>query len=410
MRVQPKNVLVFTTWSYKDGLIQAATLPYLKILGQITGGDIYLLCWEQPALALTDDEYETEKAKLLEHRIHLLRMPYHKNKIQAALGWGLKLIQLIRLSYSCKIRYYHAFATPAGGMALLASWFRNVQLTVDSMEPHADLMAETGVWPKTSKLYRLVFALERKLVRRADKLIAISKSIKPYLQQHYGIDPPPSKLYYRPLCVDASLFRPMPPDYSILGWKEKKARIIGVYTGKLGGMYYDVEFCAFIRSCITYWKGDFHLLFCTSMPIPETTRFLESQGIPENYFTIRFVPLPHLPAYLALADFGLSFSRLSEARQYGCPTKNAEYWAAELPVVATNAILDDTREMTVNPYLGVVLTEDDLVHPEPQIAQLDIQIQQRPWNRARIRAYAIRERSFDQVQNVYGMIYTTTQE
>jgi hypothetical protein len=192
----------------------------------------------------------------------------------------------------------------------------------------------------------------------------------------------------------------------LLGWTERKAGVIGVYTGKLGGMYYDVEFCDFIKACIAHWKGDFHLVFCTSMPLAETTQYLESQGIAAQYFTIRFAPLAQLPQYLALADFGLSFSRPSEARQYGCPTKNPEYWAAGLPVVATDAILDDNREIAVKPFLGVVVTREDLLHPEAKIGQLEEQIRLRTQNIDQIRNYAIQERSFDRVRKVYEEIYS----
>ncbi len=402
---EKKNAMVFTTWSYKDGLTQGAALPYVRILQQTVGGKVYMICWEQPRLALTEEEAKKAKAELLHSGIHLILLPYHKNKLRAAFGWAVEMAKLLATCYRNRIRHFHSLCTPAGCIAYIISRFRRVKLVADSLEPHADLMAETGVWSKASWVYRLSFYLEKKLVKNADALIVVSKNIYPYFVNHYQVAISREALYYRPYCVDATLFKPLPPDYSLLGWKDKKAGVIGVYTGKLGGMYFDTAFCTFIKGCIKHWNGDFHLVFCTSMPVAETTQYLESQGIATSHFTICFAPLPQLPQYLALADFGLSFSRPSEARQYGCPTKNPEYWAAGLPVAATNAILDDNQEITANPFLGVLLTEEDLVQPEAAIARLDEQVRLRSRNLTRIRDYAITQRSFDKVRKVYKEIY-----
>ena len=169
MAGKPKNALVFTTWSYKDGLMQGAALPYVRVLQQTVGGRVYLICWEQPRLKMTDAEAQQAREKHLQENIHLLLLPYHKNKIRAALGWAMEIVKLLVLSAQNNIRYFHSLCTPAGCVAYVVSRFRRVCLVADSLEPHADLMAETVVWTQDSWVYRLSFWLEKKLVKKGER-------------------------------------------------------------------------------------------------------------------------------------------------------------------------------------------------------------------------------------------------
>ena len=398
-------MLVLTTWSYRDGLIQAATLPYLRILSGITGGDIYLVCWEQDKLKMTDEEFDDERRKLSASRIHLLRIPYRKNKLLAILTWLLEMVRLVALIYRKKVSYLHAFCMPAGSVAYFIRMFKKMTLIIDSMEPHADMMMETGVWAPDAMVYKISARLEKKVAHAADYLIAVSKKIRPYLQERYALDPPPGKLRYRPLCIEPGLFKRAVPDYSLIGWAGRQAGTIAIYTGKFGGMYYDVEFCRVILACIRFWKNDFHLIVCTSMDRSEVASFLVENGIAEQFFTITFVNHAAIPAYLSLADFGISASRPSKARQYGCPTKNAEYWSVGLPVLTTDAILDDRDDIDRNPFLGAVLPGSGQADLTGTLRQLDALITDNAGSQKAIRGFALANRSFEIAKKVYEDIY-----
>ncbi len=405
MMQRSKNILVFTTWSFKDGLIQAATLPYLKIISRTINGNIYLLCLEQPGMELTPREYHAAQAVLAKDRIQLIRFNYHKNKLRALTDWAFRFIYLIAFIYLKRISYFHPLCSPAAGLAWVLSKFKKVTLVVDSFEPHAEVMEETGVWNREGRLFKIFFSLERKIVLRADRLLAVSKGIPFYIRERYQLAPPLEKISYRPLCVDPALFSRTPPDYSLIGWSSKGKRIVAIYTGKIGGMYYDKELCTFIKACIRFWTADFHLIICTAMDKNSVTELFGSQGIPAHFYTVTFVDHRKVPRYLSLADFGISFSRPSAARQYGCPTKNAEYWAMGLPIIATAAIRDDNENIANNPYLGVLMPDTVTEDMDDTLQKLEQLLNRKDSIAPLIRQFAVRERAFDTVRYVYEAVY-----
>lgn len=405
MGKQNKNVLVLTTWSFKDGLTQAAVLPYLQIISEITGGQIYLVCLEQKNLQLTSSEAAEAQRNLAKARIKLILFSYQKNKLLAAMGWIGRLVYLISLTYVKKVGYLHPFCAPAACMAWIVSRFKRVKLIADSFEPHAEMMAEMGIWNREGLLFRIMFHLEKKVVKKAYRLIAVSKNISTYIRDRYGLNPPLHRILHRPLCVNPFLFIRKEPDYTLIDWNRKSAKIIGIYTGKIGGMYYDEELCTFIKQCISFWQGDFHLILCTAMDRDYVREFFKAQGISQKFFTLKYVAHSQIPDYLSLADFGISFSRVSESRKYGCPTKNAEYWSVGLPVITTDAIIDDTANILHNPYLGVVMKNRADAAIQQDFASLVDLISRNSELRPLIRAFAVRERSFDTVRKVYEEAY-----
>ena len=65
-----KNILILTQWSFKDPLIQAYTLPHVKIIAkQIPeGSKIYLVTFEQQGLKMQEDEKKDVKLTLKKKR------------------------------------------------------------------------------------------------------------------------------------------------------------------------------------------------------------------------------------------------------------------------------------------------------------------------------------------------------
>ena len=60
-----KNLLIITYWSYKDALIQAYTLPYVKLIRKNLEDHqkIYLVTLEQESNEMTKREWTSEKEK-----------------------------------------------------------------------------------------------------------------------------------------------------------------------------------------------------------------------------------------------------------------------------------------------------------------------------------------------------------
>ena len=57
MMSDKRNILVLTYFSFRDGLIQAYTLPYLRIINEVSPDRrIYLSTKEKPSLSVTENE------------------------------------------------------------------------------------------------------------------------------------------------------------------------------------------------------------------------------------------------------------------------------------------------------------------------------------------------------------------
>ena len=139
-----KNILVLTYWSLKDALIQAYTLPYLRIIYNHVppGSKIYLITFEQEKQAPPANEMAQIKQRLRMQGIRLISLSYSKFGPIALFKWGFYIVFLTGMICIRRINYIHAWCTPAGSMAYLLSKLTGKKLIIDSYEPHADAMVE----------------------------------------------------------------------------------------------------------------------------------------------------------------------------------------------------------------------------------------------------------------------------
>src|SRR5438477_199755 len=99
---------------------------------------------------MTPEEYRLIKNDLIAEGIILIHFRYLKFGIGALAAWSLYLIKLYWLCISTPVKTIHAWCTPAGAIGYLLCLFSNRRLVLDSFEPHAEPMAESGTWKKNS--------------------------------------------------------------------------------------------------------------------------------------------------------------------------------------------------------------------------------------------------------------------
>ena len=300
------NILVFTQWSYKDALVQTYTLPYVNIIRKIISPDrkIFLVTSEHEKIALNDDEISQLNKEWENRNMQLLPEPYKRfgfKKMFAAMGGLLRLIRIIKRR---KIKTIHAFCTPAGAIAYLLSKFTGAELIIDSYEPHAEAMVENGTWKKYGTAYKILFFLEKKQSQRAKALIATTAGMKEYALEKYRVDV--QNLFVKPACVDPEKFFSSEKDSTLLKELGFENKIICVYAGKLGGIYFKEEVFDFIRLCYDHWKDDFRFLMLTNADKEEIFSEIERVGVPKNIIKSRFTFHHDVPKYLSLGDFALN--------------------------------------------------------------------------------------------------------
>ena len=120
---------------------------------------------------------------------------------------------------------------------------------------------------------------------------------------------------------------------------------------------------------------------------------------------MEFVPHAEVSKYLALADFALTPVKPVPTKRYCTPIKDGEYWAMGLPVVIPSQISDDS-EIIDKERIGAVLKDSSKLSYNQAIRSID-RLLQIPKDElyAKIRQVAVKYRSYDIAEVVYGKLY-----
>lgn len=401
-------LMIFTHWSYKDALIQTYTLPYVKIIRQAIPADkkIFLVTSEQEAIGLSHEEVAQINNFWKEQNMELVALPYRRFGVKKVLGFAGQVIRLTKLILGNRVDVIHAFCTPAGGMAWVLSVLTRRQLVIDSFEPHAVAMVENGTWPKTGLAFRILFWLEKRQAQRATYIISATAGMRDFAKSTYGIDIGP-KMVVKGACVDTALFYPRPKDAELsasLGLGDDK--IVCVYAGKLGDIYYNEEVFSFLHAAYEFWGDRFRFLLLTNKKRADLDAQLDQAGIPRHVLVNQFVPHQEVPRYLSLANFGITPVKPVPSKRYCTPIKNGEYWAMGLPVVISPNISDDS-DIIHNTGTGVVLDMANASAHRSALEQLDklINGSDQAALREKILRNAETYRSFSIPARIYPAIY-----
>jgi glycosyltransferase involved in cell wall biosynthesis len=311
------------------------------------------------------------------------------------------LVAIIRKE---RISVIHAFCSPAGGLGYLLSRLTGAKFIIDSYEPHAESMVETGAWKKSGAAFKISFSLEKKLADRAEHVIATTAGMKEYAKESYNFDL--QNFFVKPACIDFTSFFPRPKNERLLHQLKFGGKLVGVYAGKLGGMYLKDEVFDFIKSCYDYWGDQFRFLMLT----PESNKLISGQsqrsGIPDGVITRRFVPHKDVPDYLSLGDFGINPQAPIPSKRYGSPLKNGEYWGMGLPIVICPNISVDSDIIRAN-NIGVVINLKNKENMPEAVKQLDqiLKSNSKEELQQKIFSIAKKYRSFEIAEEIYPIIY-----
>jgi len=406
-----KNILVLTYWSYKDALIQAYTLPYLHLISEQLGKDdkIYLLTQEQENRKMSIDELMQVKQRLRMQGIRLILINYSKSDWLNMLGWIPNGAYLFFLVFFRRIRYIHAWCATAGAVGYILSKLTFRPLVVDSYEPHAEVMLETGTWDRKSPYYKLLFLLERLQGKHAKALITCTEDMKDYCKRKFNITF--KSQWVKPACVNLDQFniekRKIP---DIIKSMKLEGKIVGVYAGKFGGLYLTQEVFDFIAVAYRHWGDRFRMLLLTN----EADEFLDAckkkANIPEGVILKEFVPHEKVPDYMGLGDFGISPYNPVPSRKYSAPIKNSEYFALGLPVVITNNIADDSK-LIEDHQLGAVLKNLNDAEYLSAVKKIDTMLTENAMEQLyhKIRPFAEKLKNFSIAKKIYKEIYHDNQ-
>lgn len=398
------NILIFTQWSFKDALIQTYTLPYIDIIREAIspGRKIILVTAEQASIALSKEENDQVNKEWKKRNMQLLSEPYKRfglRKFLASVGNLSKIIGIIRKE---KIKTIHAFCTPAGGIAYILSKLTGADLVIDSYEPHAEAMVENGTWKKGGLAFRILFSLEKKQTRKAKALIGTTAGMKQYAAEKYGVQV--KNFFVKPACVDLEKFSPKEKNVHLLRELELENKIVCVYAGKLGGIYFKAEVFDFIKACYDNWIDEFRFLMLTNASREEIDAECSRVGLAPEVVISRFVFHNEIPGYLTLGDFAINPVKPVPTKKYCTSIKDGEYWAMGLPVVISRNISDDSA-IIEQENIGVGMDFADRSQFTSALMRLEDFLKTKNTLKEKIRRIAKQYRSYGIAEDIYKKIY-----
>ena len=392
-----KNILVITSWSYNDALIQTYTLPYLNIIANHLPNEAKIF--------LTTLEKNKQPINNNHPKIKNILINYYPLSIKGLMMWLGLIFKLLKTIRKEKIDVIHCWCTPAGMIGYILSILTNKPLIIDSFEPHAETMVENGVWKKNGFAYRLLFFFEKKLTKKAKYLIATTDGMKQYAKQKY--DYKGNNIFVKPACVNLNLFSEANLKINLLVEELKlQDKIVGVYAGKFGGIYLEKETFDFFKVAENYWGDKFRALILSAHTKEEISTYVSNSGINPNTIVHLFITHHEIANYIGLGDFGITPVKPIPTKRYCTPIKDGEHWALGMPVVITKDISDDS-DIIKKYVIGNVLEELNEENYLKAIKEIDVLLKNNTrmelYNK--IRPIAEKYRNFDIAEKIYAAIY-----
>jgi glycosyltransferase involved in cell wall biosynthesis len=382
------NILYLGYWGYNEGLTQATILPHLKILAEMSSINQIMFCTIERA---EEKDFDCTIPKVIHQPLYSKpsKIPLW-DKIQDFIDFPNQLLQLCNQFSIDKIICRGA---PAGALAYLV-WKKNqISYTVESFEPHAAYMLESGVWKSFDPRYLAQRYWEKKQKQTASGLMPVSEKYKYYLVEKDGVDA--HKIDTIPCCVAIDQFA-----FNSEARVEIRASlsigndtVLGIYVGKFGGIYYEGEAFEIFKKLEKKYSS-FHLLILSPDPEKKIKDLAKSSNYSLDSLTIKSVTHKEVPNYLSAADIAFATIKPSEHRKYCSPIKTGEYWANGLPVVITPNVGDDSFIIETENAGLVMDYKDDIITDLSVFPE-----------RAEITKLAQKYRSFDITKNVYQKWY-----
>ena len=339
--------------SLSDPLVHTQVVAYLRGLAA-DGHTIHLLTFETERL--TRSRRRRLRQEMAAQGIAWHGLRYHKRPSLPAtaydtlFGAGFAAALVVRHH----IDTLHARTHVPAAMALIVRRLvpRRLSLIFDIRGLMAEEYEDAGRWKRDSLPFRLTKAVERAAINRAAGIVVLTERVRRQL----FADGEPAGVFVIPCCCDVDAFG------AARGERDRAREQLGlvdatvmVYVGKFGGWYMAGEMAEFFSVARELIPTLRFLILTQESPVPIHEQ-LDRRGIDDGYEITSAAP-ESVGAYLASADFGISFIRPTPSKASSSPTKVGEYLAAGLPVLSTAGVGD--LDALLGDGIGVLVDEHD---------------------------------------------------
>lgn len=352
-----KHTLYITFDGLSDPLGQSQILPYIKGLSENGFSITVLSCEKQERL---NKEENNIRSLLKTTNITWQYIIYNE------VGGFLTRLSYIRRIFSIaekehaekKFKLIHCRSYLS---ALIGLKFRkkfSIPFLFDMRGFWANERIDGKIWNNKNPLhigfYKYFKFKEKQFLYDADAIVSLTHAGKKILDQQFTNSSIDKKTTVIPCCVNTSLFNPhgVPP-VNITGISPEDHLLI--YTGSIGTWYYTKE----MIDCVLEWRSlipNIKLLIVTKDK-SEIENILSGYS-PEEKKLIKHTSASYsqMPGLLALAKASIFFIKPAFSKIASSPTKMAECWAMNLPIITNKGIGDN--DLYFNQMEGGVLVND----------------------------------------------------
>jgi hypothetical protein len=390
------TILYLAYWGVNDGLTSSTVFPHIEELCNFNKID---------KIIFVTIERNKEKVSYVGPKNKKIEFSpiYSKNLRPNILTKMVDFIvfpkELISICKKNKVKKIISRGAPAGALAYKVYKATNIPFLVESFEPHADYMLESGVWQKWNPKYIFEKRWEQKIKEFADSLITVSTN---YSRQLVKEGVPAERIEMVPCCVNQQAFK-LDTKMRLATRKRlgiTNSQTVGIYVGKFGGIYYDQEAFHVFKKTYDIFDSCFFFIILSPDDPEEIKKKFTLVGIPLAVTFIDKVPHEVVPNYLSAADFAFSTIRPAPSRKFCCAIKNGEYWANGLPILTTEDVGDDTDIIKKENKGGVIFNEQSLNGALANMKSI-LKNTSREDRGNELTALAIKYRSFDILKSVY---------
>jgi glycosyltransferase involved in cell wall biosynthesis len=340
------TILYITQNGVTDHIGRSQVAPYLMGLTR-RGYDIHVLSAEKPDRGDLVSRYarEFESAGIAWTRVAYRNSPKYLG--QARTQWDLRAAAR-DITRRESIELVHCRSFPPA----LIGWELKRAFGVKFIFDFRDFYADGGI-AKASGLQKLLSRglkrVEGPMIRAADKIVCLTDRAASLLGEFYLSDrpDPASQFQVVPCCADYRLFEPAAVSEADKRRARQKARLsesdfVLIYLGSLGPDYL-LEQMLKLFAQVMAARPSAKFLFLANNGEELVAKSCDAQGVPRERIAFVSADRDEVPAFLCIADLSVIFIR-ADLSKAGCsPTKLAELFACNVPVIANSGVGDMDR-------------------------------------------------------------------
>lgn len=354
-----KSTLYITFDGLSDPLGQSQILPYLCGVSK-NGYQITIISCEKKK------RLEQEQAKILAlikpYSIQWKYIIYDENGGFISRLRYIKQIKTLAFDLHKKKSYslIHCRSYLASLIGLQFKLKLKIPFLFDMRGFWADERIDGGIWKKENALQKLFYSYfkrkEKQFLNHANAIVSLTHAGVEELSKLHGEGLIKPKTIVIPCCTNTHLFKPENLSIRTTGIQgiSEKDEVL-VYSGSIGTWYYTKE----MIDCVLAWKQKIPNLKLLILTKDEEAlnQILHNYSKEEQQMIVSTsASYQEMPKYLSIAKAAIFFIKPAYSKIASSPTKMAECWSMNLPIITNSGIGDN--DLYFNKHQGGILIDE----------------------------------------------------